>query len=131
MPCQLLSVIESLRHPNFTALYQRLGIEQEIATSIRKALKQVKKAPPDILVAEFIYGYGNNYAGVNISNLDVLLIALQRHQQETKVILFADKSEITHAPRLEDIHPLHAVLQLPVNPDEYKKTLEEIIPCQE
>lgn len=130
MPCQLLSVIESPRHPNFTAMYQRLGIEQEIATSIRKALKLVKKAPPDILVAEFIYGYGNNYAGVNISNLDVLLIALQRHQKETRVILFTDKSEIDQAPRLKEIHPLYTVLKLPINPTEFEKTLEEIISCQ-
>ena len=76
----LLSVIESPTHPNFSALYQSLGIQENKVNSSRKAISHIKDSPPDIIVAEFFYGYGSNYAGVNISNLDVLLFSLQRRQ---------------------------------------------------
>ena len=125
MPARLLSVIESPRHPNFSPLYQQLGIEQQIETSVRKALKAVKKHPPDILVAEFIYGYGNNYAGVNISNLDVLLVSLQRTNKACRVILLADKKEAEYAPKLSEIYPVHAILTLPVDQEAFSQLLTE------
>lgn len=48
MASQLLySVIESPAHPNLTALYRRLDIEEVKLASLRKAIAQVKKRPPD------------------------------------------------------------------------------------
>lgn len=126
MALQLLSVIESPRHPNVSHLYANTGIDQQVATSIRKALKAIKKAPPDILVAEFIYGYGNNYAGVNISNLDVLLVSLQLRKKKTRVILFADKAERQYVDKLETIHPVTQILEFPVNESALLETLLEI-----
>ncbi|MCB1734308.1 MAG: hypothetical protein H6981_12765 [Gammaproteobacteria bacterium] len=109
----LLSIVESPLHPNFASLYAELGIIETRVDSMRKAMKEAKRNPPDFVVAEFVYGWGNNYAGVNLSNLDVLLYALEKFAPETRVIVFADKDERPHVDKLLDIFPLHGVL---VNP---------------
>lgn len=111
---RLFSVIESPAHPDLSALYARLGIEEVRLTSVRKALSELKSRPPDFVVAEFFYGYGNNYAGVNISNLDVLLFSLQKYAPDARVIVLVDKTERQHVDKLNDILPLHAVLTQPV-----------------
>lgn len=112
---QLLSVIESPAHPNFSALYQRLAIMEERVSSIRKAIAQVRKSPPDYIVAEFFYGYGNNYAGVNISNLDVLLSTLQKYAPAARVIVMLDKQERQYVDKLNELFSLYAVFDHPVS----------------
>jgi hypothetical protein len=83
-------------------------------TSMRKALQQVRNTPPDYVVAEFFYGYGNNYAGVNISNLDVFLYSLEKYAPNAKVIALVQKHERQHAERLNEIIPYHGFVQYPV-----------------
>lgn len=112
----VFSIIESPTHPDFSAVYQRLGIEEVRLTSARKAIGQLKEQPPDFVVAEFFYGYGNNYAGVNISNLDVFLFSLQKYAPHARVVVLVDKSEREFVDKLNDILPLHAVLTQPVAP---------------
>jgi hypothetical protein len=111
----LFSIAESPTHPDFSDLYQRLGITEVKLGSMRKAISELKKQTPDVVVAEFFYGYGNNYAGVNISNLDVLLFSLQKAAPEARVIVLVEKSERQYVDKLNDILPLHAVLQQPVS----------------
>ena len=111
----LFSVIESAGHPNFAALYQRMGMTEVRLSSVRKAIAQLKKQAPDFVVAEFFYGYGNNYAGVNISNLDVLLSSLQKYAPRARVVVMVDRSEQIYAEQLAQLFPLHAVLTLPVS----------------
>ncbi|MEJ2321317.1 MAG: hypothetical protein P8Z31_02920 [Gammaproteobacteria bacterium] len=96
----LLSIIESPTHPNFGGLYRSLGFEQVRVESMRKAISQLKKRAPDYIVAEFFYGYGNNYAGVNLSNLDVML------------------------EKLRELFPVHAVLQQPAGEAQMRELLE-------
>lgn len=110
----LFSIMESPRHPDLSALYRKHGLDELRLTSMRKAIGEVKKRPPDYIVAEFFYGYGNNYAGVNISNLDVLLYSLQKYAPGAKVIVLVDKGERRYVDKLNDILPLHGVLQHPV-----------------
>ena len=69
---------------------------------------------PDYVVAEFFYGYGNNYAGVNISNLDVFLYSLEKYAPQAKVIALVSKAERQHAERLNDIIAYHGIAQYPV-----------------
>ena len=69
----LYSLIESPTHPDFSQLYKELGLKEIKINSHRKAIKLLKRDPPDWVVAEFFYGFGNNYAGVIISNLDVII----------------------------------------------------------
>ena len=119
----LLSIIESAAHPNLSATCRRLGIRETRHTSMRKALAAIKHQRFDCIVAEFFYGYGNNYAGVNISNLDVMLYSLQKYAPETRVIVLVDKSERVYVDKLNEIFPLHAVLQYPVSGQDMEQVL--------
>jgi len=119
----LFSIIESSGHPNFTALYNSLGLKETRLNSMRKAIAALKKQQPDFIVAEFFYGYGNNYAGVNISNLDVLLYSLQKYSAQTKVIVLAEKDEYQYVEKLNEIILLHDTLKLPVSSETLKKSL--------
>ncbi len=110
----LFSVIESPTHPKLGALYRRLGYQETQFGSMRKALAQMKKQAPDVVVVEFFYGYGSNYAGVNISNLDVMLNSLNKYAPDAKVVVMVDKTERQYVDKLNDIHPLHGVLVQPV-----------------
>jgi hypothetical protein len=110
----LLSIVESPTHPDFSGLYRRLGLAETRVGSIRKAIGQLKSQAPDFVVAEFFYGYGNNYAGVNISNLDVFLYSLQKFAPDARVIVMVEKTEHHHVDKLNGIIPLHGVLQHPV-----------------
>lgn len=125
MSTTLFSIMESPRHPDFSALYRRLQIAEVRLTSMRKAISQVKKQAPDMIVAEFFYGYGNNYAGVNISNLDVLLYSLQKYAPKARVIVLVEKAERRYVDKLNDIFPLHAVLQQPVTMTELEPLLQQ------
>lgn len=119
----LISVVESPAHPDFSALYRRLNLQQLKLNSMRKAISQLKSQPADFIVAEFFYGYGNNYAGVNISNLDVLLSSLNRYAPNARVLVLVDKAEHQYVAKLEDIFPLHAVLVQPVREADIERAL--------
>lgn len=110
----LFSLIESPAHPSFSALYQQLGIREERFTAARKLHKALQGQPPDFLVGEFMYGYGNNYAGANVCNLDVTLRALQRFAAEARVIVFVHPNEREYVGKLLELFPIHAMLQYPV-----------------
>lgn len=122
----LLSIVESAAHPNFTRTYKHLGITETKLNSMRKALASLKSQPCDYIVAEFFYGYGNNYAGVNISNLDVMLYSLQKYSPDTRVIVLVDKSEREYVDKLNEIFPIHAVLQYPVSEADMKQLISEV-----
>lgn len=121
----VFSIIESPTHPDFSAVYQRLGFTEIRLTSSRKAIGQLKEQRPDYVVAEFFYGYGNNYAGVNISNLDVFLFSLQKYAPQARVVVLVDKGERPHVDKLNEILPLHAVLTQPIAADALEAVLTD------
>lgn len=120
----LLSIIESPTHPNFQSLYAQLGFEHVRAETMRKAISQLKKRSPDFIVAEFFYGYGNNYAGVNLSNLDVMLSSLPKYAPDAKVILMATKDEMRYVDKLKALFPVHGVIQQPADEVQIRELLE-------
>jgi hypothetical protein len=111
---RLYSLIEAPSHPDFSQLYQRLGLEHLRLSSARKAMAELKKRPPDFVVAEFFYGYGNNYAGVNVSNLDVFLHSLRKYAPAARVIVLVSKTDLPHVDKLKALFDIHAVLVQPV-----------------
>lgn len=111
----VFSLIESPFHPDFRALYQRLGMAAERFDSARTLHRAVQKQAPDFFVGEFVYGWGNNYAGANISNLDVTIRTLQRFAPQAKVIVLIDPREEPHVGKLLELFPIHAVLKMPVS----------------
>lgn len=104
----ILSVIESPNHPKLSSLYQQMGAHEIKVSTSRQAIKALKTHKPDFIVAEFFYGYGNNYAGVNVSNLDVLLSSLPKYSPQTKTIVFVQKEESQYVEKLNELYPLHA-----------------------
>ena len=124
MPKTVFSIIESPVHPDFSSLYNRLKFENIRLSSMRKAISQLKKQAPDFVVAEFFYGYGNNYAGVNVSNLDVFLYSLQKYSRDSELIVMVDKGELQYVDKLNALFPIHAVLQHPVQEQDMKRSLD-------
>ena len=110
----LFSIVESPAHPDFSHLYKRLAISEIRLASMRKAISTLKETMPDYVVAEFFYGYGNNYAGVNVSNLDVFLYSLQNYAPDARVIVLVDRRELEYVDKLSALFSLHAVLPQPV-----------------
>jgi hypothetical protein len=121
----LYSIIESPAHPNLSGLFRRLGIEELRLPSQRKAVQALKRRAPDWVVAEFFYGFGNNYAGANLSNLDVLLGSLQRYAPNARVLVLVAKDQRAYVDLLAERFPLHGVLVQPVREDEVEALLTE------
>ena len=110
----LFSIVESPGHPNLSGLYRRLGLEELRLASQRKAVQALKRRRPDWVVAEFFYGFGNNYAGANVSNLDVFLASLQKYAPAARTVVLVEKAQHAYVQKLADRFPLHAVLVQPV-----------------
>jgi DNA-binding NarL/FixJ family response regulator len=119
----LYDIIESPTHPGLSALADELGYERLAFGAQRKALASLKRQPPDLVVADFFYGFGNNYAGANVSNLDVLLRSLQRFAPAARVVVLADRDQIGHVPKLASLFALHAVVALPATREDLKAAL--------
>lgn len=121
----LYSIIESPGHPDLSPVYKALGIREIRLPSQRKAISQLKKQPPDWVVAEFFYGFGNNYAGVNISNLDVFLHSLRKYAPQARMIVLVAPNEMPHVEKLTALFNIHAALPLPVSHDRMRQALQE------
>lgn len=120
------SIIESPFHPDLQAVYKSFGMEEVKFNSMRKAISQLKKQLPDLIVADFVYGYGSNYAGANVCNLDVFLRSLEPFGKDYKLVLFADKEEQEFVQKLHDLFPVSMVLLNPVKPEHMKTVLKEL-----
>ena len=117
------SLIESPAHADFSSIFKQMGFTNIRLTSSRKAMSELKRNPPGFVVAEFFYGYGNNYAGINISNLDVFLHALRRYSPDAKVIVLVEKQEQQYVEKLKDLFDIHNALVYPVSAEDMKQAL--------
>jgi hypothetical protein len=122
----LYSIIESPAHPNFSGLYSQLGYTEVRLSTQRKAINELKNQPADVIVAEFFYGFGNNYAGVNVSNLDVMLSCLPKYSPHSKIIVLAQKDQYPHLDKLAQLFKLHAVVPLPATPAQMETILKNL-----
>jgi hypothetical protein len=120
------SIIESPFYPDLAGLYRSLGMQELKFNSLRKAISHLKTQLPDIIVADFVYGYGSNYAGANVCNLDVFLRSLEPFGKEYKLIIFVDKEEAEFVQKLHDLFPVSMALLNPVKPEHMKTVLEEM-----
>jgi hypothetical protein len=120
----LLSIVELGGYPDFSALYEQCGFQVVKANTMRKALSLLKKQPPAVIVAEFIYGptYGSQ-----LSNFESLFAALQRDAPSAHLIAFMDKANGEHFDRLKGRFPAHRVFYFPVNQDELREYLATLV----
>lgn len=122
----LYALIDSPFPPDFRALYQEFGIAFERFDTARNLHRALQKMPPDYFVGEFVYGYGNNYAGANVSNLDVTLRTLQYFAPEAKQIVFMHEREEEHIDKLLDLFPVDVVLKYPVSEAQMRQVLQAL-----
>ena len=111
-------------HPNYSAMYRELGLAELRVNSIRKAINLSKKLSPRFVIAEFFYAYSTNYSGVHKSNLDVLLVSLQKYSPASRLIVMADKEDAQYWHVLDELgFPPMARLIHPVNDDDLRVLL--------
>ena len=122
----LFSLIESPFPADFPSLYQELGIVTERFNSARNLHRALQKKTPDFFVGEFVYGWGNDYAGATVSNLDVTLRTLQCVAPQAKVIVVMQASEEAHIGKLLELFTIHAVLKFPVAKEQMHATLQSL-----
>ena len=122
----LYSYIESPTHPALGTVFPKLNIDARRVNSLRKLMKQLKKQTPDIVLVEFFYGYSNNYAGANISNLDVLLRNMQQKYPDVKLVVISSKNEAQYVEKLVEIFPISALITHPITPNNLSSTLSSI-----
>ena len=108
----LLSIIEIGAYPNFTPLYEKAGYAVTIERSMRKALPQVRKLKPAVIVAEF--NFQSDFRD-RTSSLESLLAVVQT-LPGTKVIVFYDVEQAHQYERLRSRFPIHAALTYPIDP---------------
>ena len=122
---KVFSIIESPSHPQLGQLLNDHGYEEIIFTTMRKAIQALKQTRPQLVIADFLYGYGNNYAGVNISNLDVFLYSLDKYAPEARVLALYEKSEKKYIEEFSRIFPDVICVELPVNPEQIEQILQQ------
>ena len=120
----LFSLVESPFSPHFPDLYRELGIVAERFDSARNLHRALQKQAPDFFLGEFIYGWGNDYAGATVSNLDVTLRTLQCTAPQAQMIVFMQPSQAPHIGKLLELFPVHAVLQYPVSEEQMRDVLQ-------
>jgi hypothetical protein len=109
---------------HFPALYQELDIAAERFDTARNLHRALKKQVPDFFVGEFVYAWGNDYAGNTISNLDVTLRTLQAFAPRAKVIVVMQPGEAAHIDKLLAVFPVHAVLKYPIAEEQMRAALQ-------
>jgi len=120
----LFALAETPFFPGFPDLYQELGIVAERFDSARNLHRALQKQAPDFFLGEFIYGWGNDYAGNTISNLDVTLRTLQSKAPGSRTIVVMQPGEAPHIGKLLALFPVHAVLKYPVSEEDMRAALQ-------
>lgn len=117
---RLLAVVELGGYPNFTPLYQSLGYEVKMDTTVRKAIRTLKQFEPDVVVAEF--NFQSDFRD-RTSSLESLLSTLQRYSG-VKVIIFYEKEYQHRLALLTEQYPIFATLSFPIDEQQLRAHLE-------
>ncbi len=119
----LYTLVNSPLDCRFPDLYRELGIEEERFDSARNLHRALKQRRPDYFIGEFVYGWGNNYAGANVSNLDVTLRTLQPLAPQARLIIVMRPKEEPHIGKLLELFKVHAVLTYPIGEQVMREVL--------
>lgn len=120
----LYTLVTSPLPAHFANLCHEGGIAAQRFDSARNLHRALQKQPPDFFVGEFIYGWGNDYAGATVSNLDVTLRTLQAVAPKAKIIVVMQPSEEAHIGKLQALFSLHALLKFPIPEEQLRAALQ-------
>ncbi|HID49400.1 MAG TPA: hypothetical protein EYP40_07305 [Chromatiales bacterium] len=118
----LLSIVELGGYPDFRALYQRCGFRVETTTSMRNAIRALKKYQPRVIVAEF--NYQSDFRD-RTSSLETLMAVVQR-MPDTRVIVFYEQEYLHQFERLRSRFPIHAALPFPLEEKALETALQSV-----
>jgi len=118
----LLSIVELGGYPDFAPLYEEFGYAVAVEKSMRKAIAFLKKARPEVIVAEF--NFQSDFRD-RTSSLESLLAVVQR-LPETRVVVFYDREYLPQFDKLRSRLPVHAALAFPVDADQLRSCLGEL-----
>jgi len=116
----LLMVNAFIGTAGYKKLYQELGYAVITEWSERKAISQVRKTPPAVIVADF---YHQTDFRDRLSNLESLLAAVQS-APHTRILVFY---EAAHQAVLDQVSArlrIDAALVLPVQESQLRATLQ-------
>ena len=116
----LMAVVELGGYPDFTSIYEQAGYCVITVNSLRKAIQSLKKARPQIIVAEF--NFQSDFRD-RTSNLESLLAAVERIS-DCRVVVFYEQEYRHQLDRLCQQHTLHAMLPYPVDAEQLVASLE-------
>ena len=119
---QLLSIVEMGGYPNFKDLYKNKGFQIDTASSMRKAIKILKKSKPDVIVAEF--NFQSDFRD-RTSSLESLMATIQGYP-DTRVIVFYEQEQRAQLERLLCIFDVYQVIPFPVDENLLAETIEQI-----
>ena len=104
---------------SYKALYQQLGYDVVIEYSERKAISQIKKTPPDVIVADFFHQPDFRD---RLSNLESLLASAQR-TPTTRILVFYDPAHQDMLDKVRQRMRIDVAMTLPVQEAELAATL--------
>ena len=119
----LLAIVELGGYPNFTSLYERLGFEVEFVNSQRRAQARLKKAVPDVIVAEF--NFQSDFRDRS-SNLESLMARLQG-ERKSRVVVFYQQDQADKFERLRARFPIFDALTFPVDAPSLEASLRRAL----
>ncbi len=122
MAKDLLAVIELGGYPNFTPLYESLGFTVHIETSVRNAIRTLKKIAPRVIVAEF--NFQSDFRD-RTSSLESLMSVVQR-MPACDVIVFYEQEFAHQLQRLTSQHPVFATLTFPIDETALQQVLLQV-----
>jgi hypothetical protein len=119
VPRALLAIIELGGYPDFRPLYEKAGYAPAVISTVRKAIAEIRRAPPEVIVCEF--NFQSDFRD-RTSTLESLLAVVSRHAG-TRVIVFYDREHAHHLDKLRARFPLHAALPYPIDTEALYRAL--------
>lgn len=106
----LLIIVEQGGYRIHADLLAAAGYQVSTASSMRKALTQLKARAPDVILAEF-----NRSIRVHdrVSNLEPLLAHLQTGHRGTRLVVMIDRQDLSQLEPLRNRFPIADVLIFP------------------
>jgi len=118
---KLLAVVEFLEHAKLSSRYQQLGYSVSTECQVRKAIAALRKAQPDVIVADF---YSQPDFRDRVSNLESLLAAAQAMPQ-TKILVLYEPPNQSALDRVRSRLRIDAALTMPVKEAELLAVLQD------
>jgi hypothetical protein len=116
-----MSIIELGGYPDFSVLYREMGYDAMVMPSMRKATRELKTRPVDVIVAEF--NYQSDFRD-RTSQLETLMASIAR-QPQIRVIVFYDREQSVQFERFIYRSRIHRSLPYPIDRTALREALEQ------